>query len=168
MSFPGSPDSLERAEPSGGTWKHCREVHSGKLGVSLPLNYREHLPHGHSWSLIHGRTAYSGNLSVKDYSVHQSVRTPLWGQANGQPLQDRVFSILLTTQDSSKFSRAPLEHGHHPAPCLLARRKLSFLCPVPWDGEGRERHHGFLYFPSIPGTPGLGTYGHPSPCQQAD
>lgn len=60
---PGSRSSQEEVSPllSGGT-QRCP---LRKPGVSLPLNYLGHLPHGHSWTLIHGRTAYSENLSER-------------------------------------------------------------------------------------------------------
>lgn len=70
---------------------------------------------------------------------HQNL---LWGQAYGRPLQERV-----TQSHPRKLGIAPNHPGSlqnvmpflrgllHPTSSPLARKNLSFLCPVSWGGR---------------------------------
>jgi len=98
------------SEPQPCTSLHPRAAskgHSGDTAEKAPQetwgllthNYPGHVPHGCSWSLIRGRTAYSGNLSVKHRNDQPDVRASLQGLRRLATSSSEVsLRVILTRQ----------------------------------------------------------------------
>lgn len=91
-------------------WAECRAEAQQCSGVTAEgparetwgPNYPGHLPHGRSWSPIHGRMAYSGNLSVKHAVTTKMSEPPFVGSGTWPPPSEGV-----TREASHKGGRGP-------------------------------------------------------------
>lgn len=106
----GVPSGAARRLAGGGEeqhWAECRAEAQRCSGVTAKgptwetrgPNYPGYLPHGRSWSPIHGRMAYSGNLSVKHAVTAEMSEPPLVGSGTWPPSSEAV------TQEASSQRR---------------------------------------------------------------
>lgn len=144
----------------------------------LTHNYPGHLPHGCSWSLTHGRTAYSGNLSAEHCNAHPNVRTSFQGVRHLA-----TFSRKVSLSHPHKAGIAPNRPGspqnvRHLCseallhPCLLSTSQKDPFLPLSVPGmrdtgsfvspSPTKRQHALLLpdFPLPSSAPSLGTCRH--------
>ena len=97
----GVPSGAARRLAGGGEERHRAERWAEarqRSGVTAEGPAREtrgpdhprHLPHGRSWSPIHGRMAYSGNLSVKHAVTAETSEPPFMGSGTWLPPSEGV------------------------------------------------------------------------------